>query len=856
MHFRIVLPVVFFLLVSQSFGQHFSNVAAQSGLDFMTTHSHWGCGVSFYDWNKDGWPDLSMARTGGPPRFFRNDNGIFVEEFFDIPNTHEMKTIQWVDYDNDGDPDLFVTRYLGFWSLYRNEGDFSFTDVTEEAGIFQVLNPRTYGASWGDTDNDGWLDLYITNYNTQFNSPGTTVTNYFFRNNADGTFTEMGVELGIDNGIDFSFQAAFIDVNRDGWQDIYVINDRFLSDNTLYLNNGDGTFTDVSASSGSGIIIDSMSITVGDYDNNGSLDIYITNTYEGNALLKNDGQGFFTEEAGAAGVTVGAWCWGAQFLDYNMDGWKDLYVPTGAISNFATQNYFYSNNGNGTFNYEFLSGFQGVNTISHASAVGDFDNDGDPDLIVSNRAPLSASLFRNNTSGKNYLKVSLEGVVSNKDGIGGFIECHAGGMTQTAYTLCGESFISQNSQYQIFGLDGIEVVDSLIIHWLGGVVDKYYQPAINTWHHCVEGASTVVSFGFDNNHVFLCAGDSLTISPGSFSAYDWSTGETDSFLTISEGGTYSVTVTDSFGIQHVSPILTVEMVEEVSYDLTLSGGVCPGDAVDVSIANLSVFGAMAFWDGIELTDSLQVEQPGVYELVIQVGSCLFSEEISIELPSAIQFEWTKTNALCFDSPSGTVAVSELVGGTGALVWTIEPPMAADSLLAGTYVLTVWDESGCSVSQLFDIQEPAPLEIGFVVVPTEAGSPTGSVQTTVEGGTPPYQFVWSSGDSGPDLMSMPEGVYAVIVTDANGCSQSAEAEIPLTIPGADRQCLPVVSGGLIRFPCPEAFRALSVFSLNGQLIQKSERIEEKLHLVPEAKGPVVVLFLLSDGREIILKGLIR
>ncbi len=468
----------------------FTEEAAIRGVLVISDHNNWGNGISFHDWDRDGWPDLTFSRTGLPPAFYHNVGGTFQPVAFNIPNTAEAKSVLWVDYDNDGDADLFITRFNAPWSLYKNNGSMQFTDVTASVGITQVTGAWAMGAAWGDIDRDGHLDLYICTYHTGSSS----VTNYLFRNSGNGTFMEVAAETGVDDGAQPSFQAVFADFNADGWPDLHVTNDRLTSRNSLYLNKGDGTFSDISASSGIDFILDAMSNTVGDFDNDGDLDIYVSNHVDGNVLLSNNGDSTFAEMAEDAGVAVNQICWAALWMDIDLDGWQDLFVSTSPLSNGEPpmHNYAYTNNQDGTFDYRSDSGMHGFNTRSYCAATADFDNDGAPDIAISTRHPNVAELWRNNAEGHRFLKVSLEGSTSNRDAIGATVRCYANGIMQTRHTLCGEAHFGQSSQYLLFGLGSATLVDSLSVEWPSGAIDLIYGIEAGQTLHVLEGASQMV----------------------------------------------------------------------------------------------------------------------------------------------------------------------------------------------------------------------------------------------------------------------------------------------------------------------------------------------------------------------------
>ncbi|NRA93555.1 MAG: VCBS repeat-containing protein, partial [Psychroserpens sp.] len=371
----------------------FSNDAIALGLVNNTASGNKLGGVSFYDYDQDGWDDITLACKGDQPvRFFKNNSGTLVEEFYGLNITGHSKQVIWVDYDNDGDNDLFVTRLDGINLLYQNDGSYNFTDVTTAAGFsgFNILS--TYGATFGDIDNDGFLDVFLSNKDVS-----GTIPNKLYHNNGDGTFTDISIISGISPDGHLTFCASFFDFDKDGFQDIYMSNDRFNNKNILYKNNGDNTFTDVSLVSGSDIAANAMSTTIDDFDYDGWLDIYITNTVEGNHLLKNNGDGTFTDIAIPAGLSFNSIGWGANFFDADNDMDLDLYVSSMINNpniNLLTAA-FYECQNDQTYQLSTTSGFDTDIYKSFANAIGDIDNDGYQDFVVANEAPDNHSLWKN-----------------------------------------------------------------------------------------------------------------------------------------------------------------------------------------------------------------------------------------------------------------------------------------------------------------------------------------------------------------------------------------------------------------------------------------------------------------------------
>ena len=477
----------FFVCISGINAQiYFQDTSSTIGLNFSTGSTYLGNGVSFCDADNDGWDDLTFATGAGlPVLFFKNVNGTFVNQPFNFTDPlYQTKQVNWVDYDNDGDKDMFVTSNTNRNILYNNDGSFNFQDVTASAG-FPMTSLKSYGASWGDYNNDGFLDVFICNRDENFIEP-----NYLFKNNGDGTFTDISAAAGIHNTSKLSFCAAFFDFNNDGWQDIYVSNDKPNNLNVLYKNKGDGTFSDVSQSSGTDIGIDAMTVTIDDFNSDGYLDIYVTNGPAGNVFLKNNGNETFTDIAASSGTKFNSLGWGAVFLDAENDTDLDLYVSgslNGSIPSLLSAA-FYKNQGNGTFVIPNNAGFANDNRESYSNAIGDFNNDGFLEIVVNNSNNQNSSFWHNQTVSNNkWLKVKLNGINSNKDGVGSVIEIAINGAKQYRYTLCGEGYLSQNSSTEVFGLGNNTQVDYVKVKWLSGIEDIIYNVNSNQLIEITEG---------------------------------------------------------------------------------------------------------------------------------------------------------------------------------------------------------------------------------------------------------------------------------------------------------------------------------------------------------------------------------
>ncbi|MFT7499056.1 MAG: hypothetical protein ACI8QP_001653 [Porticoccaceae bacterium] len=479
---------LFLLVIGTSYSQlSFIDSATSLGVGVSYGDSTYGGGVSFCDFDNDGWDDITYSSTDGQEvYFYKNNNGTsFSLVDFGMNDVYRTKQVIWVDYDNDGDKDFFATSISGLNKFYMNDGSMNFTDITDSCGLFTV-NLFTYGASFGDIDNDGDLDVFISNRD----DVGYVQSNKLYKNDS-GVFTDITTDSGISLDADLSYCSAFFDYDNDGDQDIYVAVDK-LKKNRLYQNNGDETFTDVSDSSGAGIIIDAMSTTIGDYNNDGWFDIYITNTLAGNQLLKNNGDGTFTNTSASVGTEFLSVAWGSVFLDADNDSDIDLYVSGVLNGSSLLPSAFYENQGDNTFLIPTGIGFGNDTRESYSNAIGDFNNDGLPDIIVMNDID-NNFLWENTTSNSNnWLKLKLQGVTSNKDGIGSRIEVSAGGKIQYRYTLCGEGYLGQNSNSEFVGVGNAIIIDQVKITWLSGTVDIFENIAPNQTLTITEGQSLSV----------------------------------------------------------------------------------------------------------------------------------------------------------------------------------------------------------------------------------------------------------------------------------------------------------------------------------------------------------------------------
>jgi len=429
---------------------------------------HGGGGVSFVDWNNDGYDDISFATNDGQePYFFENNGDGFtqVNPPF-VSNTYEHKQILWIDYDNDGDKDLYISSYNGPNYLYQNDGNMNLTDITATVGL-PTTSGETIGVTFADANFDGYLDMYQCNHGV--NGSNGAENNFYIYDPNSGQYIDVTAQSGTGNGLRLSFCSTFFDFDRDGDLDLYVANDKTSQENTLYMSIGGASYVDVSIPSQANIAINAMNTAVGDYNNDGYFDIYVTNDNTNPAvLLKNNGDMTFSDVTSAAGVTFDKNGWAANFIDYDNDMDLDLYV---ASYDFGADNpsAFYVNDGAGAFSEPLSAtgGLGGMDTLgAHVNAYGDFNNDGKIDLVVNRILEENFSLFSGHTENdNNYLAVKLEGTVANKDAYGAIMEVWINGSSRVYATHSTHAYLAQNTDTQFFGIGTNTSIDSLQIFW-------------------------------------------------------------------------------------------------------------------------------------------------------------------------------------------------------------------------------------------------------------------------------------------------------------------------------------------------------------------------------------------------------
>lgn len=490
------------------------------------------------DIDENGHTDLLFGGGTAVSFVMANADGTAYTEYFNSDYIFSQRST-FYDIDRDGDLDAFVCHDVDLSHPYRNDG--TGTMVEDQDLIHTVNLPGNYAAIWVDYNNDSYADLYITKCRGGAQPGNPARTNGLYRNNGDGTFTEVGAEANMDDNAQ-SWATVFEDFDNDGDFDAFIVNHDFA--NRFMLNNGDGTFTD---------IIDST---------------------------------------GIAAFDLGAWENASG--DFNNDGFVDIFSEL--------NNELYLNNGDLTFT--------GQNLQFDEGGIGDFNNDGFLDVVRGNR------IFMNDGNDNNWIKITTEGLISNKDGIGARVEIYGDFGRQIREIRAGQSFSPMSSHCAHFGLGQSTAVDSIVIRWPSGIVTTVENPEINTGHKVLEASCTLDAETIEVlGTTELCEGESVELAaPGGYDQIMWSTGDTNPTIEVSQPGSYGLTLFDEDGCAAIAQNVFITRVVDVPPTIAVDGELefCAGSSVTLTVDG----GDNPLWTNGETTPEIEVTESGIYNVAV------------------------------------------------------------------------------------------------------------------------------------------------------------------------------------------------------------------------------------------------
>lgn len=557
-----LLVVSLWGIATDATAQVFENRTYEAGLDAMWQ----GHGVGTADYDGDGDLDLYIAsrlkydpfNTRSWNRLYRNNGdgtftdttdeaGVQVDFLPDLPAKifGNKYAVAWADYDRDGDPDLLLTN-VGPEVLFLNNGDGTFTDVADAAGLNDGVPDEleTAGATWWDYDLDGYLDLYLSSWNGP---------NRFYRNLGDGTFENIGAATGLDDDARTWMSMAW-DINNDDLPDLYLVND--FGPNTLYLNQGNSAFLDASAEWGLADDGESMGLALGDVSGDAYPDLYISNNAVRedpdlfNTFFLGASAGPLIDEAGTYGIANTNWAWGTEFFDGDLDGDLDLFVVNGALLERNTPNRYFRNNllETGSLSWEDRStNSQTDGTAeSHGLLVFDMEDDGDPDLLVTNWGEPPYLLVHPGSS-NNWLKVELEGTTANKEGFGAVITLVTEAGQQYRWHN-GTDFLGQNIQPAMFGLGRETAYTAIEVEWPGGMTERWEGGPASTTVSLKQGTGVLVNVTIEQpqdrhqeNELIPFPNPAVNTVTFGWSRADWNR------AAVSNGSTFTWSIHDMLG---------------------------------------------------------------------------------------------------------------------------------------------------------------------------------------------------------------------------------------------------------------------------------------------------------------------
>ncbi len=837
----------------QSNSQNFENQTSELGVDHSYSDSTFGAGLSCVDFNLDGLDDITIPSKDSIIFFYQNTGEEFIQLSLLDQEFGEVKSLCWIDFDNDSDLDLSFTEYQGSFFLFENTGNLELVDITENS-LMTNDACENFGHSWIDINGDGLLDVYINRYYSGQFCLDENTENLLFVNNGDNTFTEKAAEYGISDGDKMSFQSSFYDYNKDGLIDLHVINDRFY-ENSLYRNTGLGYFEDVSIQTNTNLIEDAMTNTIFDYNYDGYQDIFFTNTNnEGSHLLAyNPEDQLYEDLFPNSGAESYIFNWGATSLDYDNDRLLDLAIASGTNFGNGYLNLLFRNNG--SVFYPVVNNFDQDSSATYGVAKGDFNSDGYYDLTFLNEAPNTSKVYVNTTTNNNkWLKVNFSGSCNNQFGIGVQYEYFINGFPTVSTVFAGTNYLAQDSYTHIIGLGNENVIDSLLIQWPTGLIEKHYNLSPFLTHSFEEGQTFDVTLDILSDSLFICLGEEIELSTSiEYLNTTWNDGLSSDSLIINSPGEYFAILEIEPNINICSDTVFVTLKEDLIINSVetqnpscfgLSDGTTALNHLDISsneiISNFSDLG-----DGLNtLTISDDYYCPVSIAVELFAPAPIYSYAEYIKLP-------------CDSNDLGEIEIFTL-GGTAPYSYSLED---LNTIPYGQNTITTEDENECTFTFDFFLELSPIVNIEFEVTHQIESTP-GNIEILNGSDVNIIDIINEEGLS-QDPENLTAGTYIINFSDENGCVYSEEFIIEtLTTTGNS-----LLKGSLELYPNPcekllnvnnvHSSFSISVYSADGkELLTKNVNPETTNSINLESLKEGFYFVQIKKGLETITRTIIK